>query len=116
MTGTHNIRFAELQEKYLETREGRYLGEMYLVCAELAANYIRKYARSRGLRLDTDTLAHDSASCLIDIYIRKPGFRVEPLSGYLYRCCNSTMWSDKTWNRRTVSLEDWTRASGEAAV
>jgi hypothetical protein len=39
------------------------------------------------------------------MYLRKPGFRLEPLSGYLFRCCNTVMWKDKAWDKKTVSLE-----------
>jgi hypothetical protein len=80
---------------------------MYRICAELAAIYISKYARGRHLRLDTADLAHDSAASLIARYIDKPDFKLELLSGYLFRCCNTTMWRDKEWNKRKVSFEDW---------
>jgi hypothetical protein len=105
MTGTHNIRFAEVQEKYVKDRKSAYLDQMYLICLELAKRYIAKYARGRGLTLDTDELAHDSVAYVIGRYIVNPDFRLNPMSGYLFRCCNSIMWRDKTWNKKTVSLE-----------
>jgi hypothetical protein len=116
MTGTHNIRFAQVQEEYIKTRDSKYLEEMYKICVELAGNYIRKYARQRGLYLNIAELAHDSAVYIIGRYIDKPHFRLEPLSGYLFLCCNSTMWRDKEWDRRKVSFDDWMRASEEAGV
>jgi hypothetical protein len=105
MTGTHNIRFAEAQASYLETREKRHLDRMYRICADLAEKYIAKYARRRDLDIDIAELAHDGAASLIALYIRKPEFRLEIMCGYLYRCCNTAMWRDKTWNKKTVSLE-----------
>jgi hypothetical protein len=113
MTGTHNIQFSQVQVEYLKAYERKYLDEMYRICADLAAIYIQKYARGRNLRLDTAELAHDSAAYLIGRYIENPGFKLEPLSGYLFRCCNGVMWRDKEWNRRKVSFEDWMRVTGE---
>jgi hypothetical protein len=104
--GTHNERFAALQGKYLETRDSRYLGEMYLVCAELAANYIRKYARARGLRLDTDTLAHDSAVYVTDQYLKKPGFRISRVSAYIHFGCVKTLFRDSGREQRETSYND----------
>jgi hypothetical protein len=105
MTGTHNLQFAKVQAEYLDTRDKKHLDRMYLISAELAARYIAKYARERGLYLDIDDLAHDSAAYIIGLYLRKPEFRINPLSGYLFRCCNSMMWRDKTWNKKTTPLE-----------
>jgi hypothetical protein len=114
MAGMHNERFALLQEKYLEARDSRLLGKMYGICVELAMNYIKKYARQRGLRLDAEEPAHDSAAYIIGRYIKDSSFKLEPLSGYLFLCCNSAMWRDKDWNKRTASFEDWMRPNGEA--
>jgi hypothetical protein len=105
MKGTCDRQFAEVQAEYLETRDKKHLDRMYLISAELAAYYIAKYARVHGLYLDIDDLAHDSAAYIIGIYLRKPEFRINPLSGYLYRCCDSMMWRDKTWNKKTTPLE-----------
>jgi hypothetical protein len=115
MTGSHNTCFALVQEEYLKKRDEKSLGEMYRISVELASNYIRKYARNRYLRLNVAELAHDSTANLIARYIDKTDFRVEPLSAYLFRCCNTTMWRDKEWNKRKVSFEDWMRATGELA-
>jgi hypothetical protein len=113
MTGPHNIRFSQAQEKYFEKREGKYLREMYVICAELSAVYIAKYAAGRHLSLNVDELSHDSASYVIARYLQKPDFRLNPLSGYLFRCCNSVMWRDKAWDKRKVSFEDWMGTEGE---
>jgi hypothetical protein len=105
MTGTHNIRFAAVQEEYLKNRDKKHLDQMYRICLELAVRYIAKYARSRGLLLDSEELAHDAAAYIIGMYLRKPDFRLEPMAGYVFRCCNSIMWRDKTWDKKTVSME-----------
>jgi hypothetical protein len=105
VNGTHNIRFAEVQAEYLKERDKKHLNQMYLLCFELAKRYIAKYARVRGLALDVAELAHDSAAYVIGMYLRKSDFRLEPMSGYMCRCCNSIMWKDKTWDKKTVSME-----------
>jgi hypothetical protein len=105
MMGTHNIRFAEVQEQYLKTRDKKLLDQMYLICLKLAERYLKKYAYSHRLTLDIAGFAHDSAAYVIGMYLKKPGFRLEPLSGYLYCCCKSAMWRDKTWDKKTVSME-----------
>jgi hypothetical protein len=105
VTGTHNIRFAEAQAGYLRARDNTHLDQMYRICRELAAIYTAKYARGRGLNLSIDEIAHDSAAGIISMYLRKPEFRLEPLSGYLFRCCNTAMWKDRNWDKKTVSME-----------
>jgi hypothetical protein len=113
MTGRHDIQFSVLQEKYFEKREKKYLSEMYLICYELSKIYIKKYASNRGLYLDIDLHAHDSAVYIISRYITDKDFMLIPLSGYLFTCCNHIMWSDKTWDKRKVSLEDWMKFEEE---
>jgi hypothetical protein len=105
MTGTHNVRFAAAQEEYFKKRDKKHLDQMYRICFEMAGRYIAKYARGRGLRLDSKELAHDAAAYVIGLYLQKPDFRLEPMSGYMCSCCNSIMWRDKTWNKKTVSME-----------
>jgi hypothetical protein len=103
---THNERYERVQEKYLETRDQGLLEEMYGICAELAGNYIRKYARQRGLRLDAEELAHDSAVYVIEQYLKKPAFRVGRISAYIHFGCVKSLFRDKERERRETLWED----------
>jgi hypothetical protein len=107
MKETHNERFAMVEARYLETRDNTYLGEMYRICVDLAAIFISG-SSSRSLYLDIHDLAHDAALELLEIYTRKPDFRLsDHLSGYLFPCCLSVMKKEWNWNKRKVSFEDW---------
>jgi hypothetical protein len=114
MTGTENTRFLEAQEKYIETRLNRYLGEMYKECMKVAESYIRKYARACRISICTKELAHESTTYLICRYATDSGFRVKNMPGYLSLCCKHVLFRDKEWDMRKVSFEDWMRATGEA--
>jgi hypothetical protein len=109
MTGTHNIRFAGIQEEYLKTGDKRHLTGMYLLCAEVAANCIKKYCRERRLYLPVDELAHDTATYVINRYLKDADFKLNPMTGYVLLCSKGIMFADKNWNRRKVSFEDWMR-------
>jgi hypothetical protein len=106
MAKTHNSQFAELQEEYLKTRDHRYLDKMYRLCVEVATNYIRKYARKRGLQLDIPELSHDSAIYAIEQYLRKPGFRIESISAYMHLGCVKNLFGNKDRDQREASYDD----------
>jgi hypothetical protein len=103
---THNRKFARLQDDYLRTGDKSLLGSMYRLCAEIAGNYIRKYEAKHGLRLDTQTLAHDSAVYVIDQYLRRPAFKVQRISAYIYFGCMKSLYKDKKREQREVSFEE----------
>jgi hypothetical protein len=105
MNVNHNVLFDQAQEEYLKTLDKKHMDQMYLICRELAKRYIAKCARARGLNIDVDERAHDASTILIGMYLRKPDFRLNLMSGYMCRCCNSVLWKDKTWNKKTVSME-----------
>jgi hypothetical protein len=107
MTGTHNIRFAHIQEEYFKTRDNKHLTEMYLLCAEVAANCIGKYARTHRLALNIDEFAHDTATYVINRYLENAQFKLDPMTGYILLCTKGVMFRDKNWNKRKVSFEDW---------
>jgi hypothetical protein len=113
--GTHNKQFAHVQEEYFKTRDNKYLAEMYLLCAEVAENCIRKYARDRRIRLPINDLAHDTAAYVITKYFENANFKLDPMPGYIKLCTKAFLYKDKEWNRRKVSFEDWMREQ-EAAV
>jgi hypothetical protein len=103
---THNSRFMELQDEYLKTGDGKYLGMMYSLCIDVASNYIGKYARERGLLLDIPELSHDSAVYVIERYLKKPGFRIERISAYIHFGCIKSLFRNKEQEQREVSIDD----------
>jgi hypothetical protein len=102
----HNIQFSKLQEEYLKTRDQKHLNKMYKLCVEIASNYIRKYAKGKGLSLNIPELSHDSAVYAIEQYLKKPGFRIERISAYMHFGCVKSLFRDKERERREVSYED----------
>jgi hypothetical protein len=102
---THNEQFAELQEQYLKTRSGEHLSRMYLLCIDIASNYIAKYARVRRLELDVAELSHDSAVFVIEQYLRKPEFRVNRISAYMHFGCIKNLYHDAKRDYLEVSYE-----------
>lgn len=104
---THNSLFAELQEEYLRTRGHKCLDRMYRLCVDMATNYIRKYARDKGLPLDIPELAHDSAVYVIEQYLKKPGFRIDRISAYMHFGCVKSLFRNKEREQREISYEEF---------
>jgi predicted nuclease of restriction endonuclease-like RecB superfamily len=97
---THNEEYSGWQDKYFKADKKRlkdlYLGEMYKTAKEASSNYLKKYCKSRGLRhLNIDDLSHDAAMYIIDQHIRKPDFKVEKLSAYIYFGVIKTLFKNK---------------------
>jgi hypothetical protein len=104
---THNEIYNELQNKYLETRDKITLGQMYCVAKEAAKNYLIKYCRQRGLRLNLEELSHDSALFVIEQYLKKPAFKVGKISAYIYFGVKKTLFRNKDVEMREgVSYEE----------
>jgi hypothetical protein len=76
---------------------------MYLLCVDLASNYLVKYARERHLELDIGELSHDSAVYVIEQYLRKPEFRVSRISAYMHFGCVKSLYRDKKREQQEVS-------------
>jgi hypothetical protein len=105
---THNEIYNELQNKYLETRDKKTLGEMYLIAKAAAYNYIKKYCQSHGLyNLDINELSHDSALFVIEQYLRKPEFKVEKISAYIHFGTRKALFKDKDIEQNEISYEQY---------
>jgi hypothetical protein len=110
---THNEQFALLQDEYITARDieknqpkaSRILGKMYEVILRISRNYIVKYARARGLRLDLEELPHISALFIIEQYLKKPAFRVNKLSAYAHFGCLKALTKNKDIDQNEVSYE-----------
>jgi hypothetical protein len=111
---THNEQFSLLQTEYILTRDeeknqvkaSRILGKMYELIVRISKNYIVKYARDRGLKLDLEELSHVSALYIIEQYLKKPEFRVNKLSAYIYFGCIKALTKDKDIDQNEVSYEE----------
>jgi hypothetical protein len=79
---------------------------MYRLCVEVASNYIRKYARTRGLQLNIPELSHDSSIYAIEQYLKKPGFRIRYIAAYMRLGAIKNMFRDKEWDQRKMSFDD----------
>jgi hypothetical protein len=104
---THNEQYEALQAEYLKTKDNKALGKMYLIAKEAAKNYISKYCRTRGLKLNINELSHDSAIYIIEQYLRKPSFHVDKLSAYIYFGVKKSLFKDKEIEQREISYEQY---------
>jgi hypothetical protein len=104
---THNEQYEALQAEYLKSRESKVLGKMYLIAKEAAKNYINKYCRARGLKLNIDELSHDSSIYIIEQYLRKPSFHIDKLSAYIYFGTKKVLFKDKDIEQREISYEQY---------
>jgi hypothetical protein len=104
MRQVHNDIYNELQNQYLETRDNKILGDMYLIASEVARNYIQKYKRGKNLNLDVDGLSHDSATYCIEKYLDRENFKIENISSYVYFGFLKAMFKDKNYDKE-FSLE-----------
>jgi hypothetical protein len=80
---------------------------MYLLCAEVAKNCIRKHSKTYRLNLNVEELAHDTATYVINKYMENAKFKLDPMTGYIFLASKGIMFKDKNWNKRKVSFEDW---------
>jgi DNA-directed RNA polymerase subunit RPC12/RpoP len=75
-----------LQNKYLQTRDKKYLGEMFILLKNYASSIIKKMLpRSFIYHYDkVEEKASDAASYLIEYFLTKPNFKIEmSFAGYL---------------------------------
>jgi hypothetical protein len=104
---THNELYEKLQTEYFETRDSKILGQMYSVAKDIAYNYIKKYCNQRGLHhLDIEEKSHDAALFVIEQYLRKPQFRVERISAYIYFGTRKALFKDKDRETLERSYEE----------
>ena len=105
--GSHNARYAELQDEYLTSRSGAVLAKMYDVCREAAGNYIKKYARSKGLVFaDLEERAHDAAMYVISRHLKNPAFKVSRLSAYVHYGFLNVMFKGREHERMETPLDE----------
>jgi hypothetical protein len=110
---THNERFNELENKYIEHREKGslkkdfYLNQMYLLIKEISFNYINAYCKKKGLRLDRDEKAHDASMFCILQYLKKKDFRIEKISAYAHFGVIKALFQNKDQEKNEVSYEQY---------
>jgi hypothetical protein len=111
---THNYRFELLEEEYFEYRDkhdtvkaDKKLGEMYLICIEIATNYIKNYCKKYNVTLsDIELKAHDAATYCIMQYLKRPEFKIEKISSYAYFGFQRSMFANSKQEMQEVSLDE----------
>jgi hypothetical protein len=105
---THNEIYDKLQTEYFKNRDSKILGKMYEIAKAAAFNYIKKYCQSHGLfNLDINELSHDSALFVIEQYLKKPEFKVEKISAYIYFGVKKVLFKDKDIEQNEISYEQY---------
>jgi hypothetical protein len=104
---THNEIYGELQNKYLETRDNKVLGQMYCVAKNCAYNYIKKYCQSHGLyNIDISEKSHDAALFVIEQYLKKSEFKVDRISAYIHFGVQKSLFKNKDTEINEVSYDE----------
>jgi hypothetical protein len=103
---TDNERYEEIQDKYLKDRNDKSLTELYYICVRLAKKYLNKYCRKKGISLNIEKKSHDAAIFVIEKYLRKPDFKVNRISAYIYFGVLKALFKDKHIEQREVSFEE----------
>jgi hypothetical protein len=102
----HNEIYEELQNKYMETKDNKILGQMYSVAKNCAYNYIKKYYQSHGLyNFDISEKSHDAALFVIEQYLKKPEFKIDKISAYVYFGVQKSLFKNKDIEMNEVSYD-----------
>jgi hypothetical protein len=81
---------------------------MYLIAKEAAKNYISSYWKKHGLyNYDIEEKSHDSALFVIEQYLRKPQFKVDKISAYIYFGVKKSLFINKEIEMSEVSYEQY---------
>jgi hypothetical protein len=111
---SHNYRFSVLEKEYFELRErnnkvgsDKKLGEMYLLCVEVATNYIKNYCRKCNINLsDLKSKSHDAATYCIMQYLKHPQFKIKKISSYAYFGFQRAIFGDSKQEMHEISLDE----------
>lgn len=109
---THNVRFAKLQDEYLESRKPETLVQMYTLVREIESNYILDYMAKHGLFFNSDEFQdkiEDATIFVIDKYLKKKDFKIEKLSAYAHFGMLKALFKDKEKEQalKEISPEQW---------
>jgi hypothetical protein len=108
----HNDEYSKQQDLYIQNKDNkmmadRALGKMYEITKEAAYNYIKKYCQQRGLyHLDIDEKSHEAAIFVIEQYLKKPEFKVEKISAYVYFGIQKALFKNKDIEMNEVSYDE----------
>jgi hypothetical protein len=109
----HNDAYNALQENYLKTRDNRLLEKMYGIAREVAYNYIKNYCKRKGIRLNIEDKSHDSATFVIDKYLKHPEFKVFQISVYTYYGVKKALFGNKDTETKETSYEAYMENTGD---
>jgi hypothetical protein len=119
---THNEQYEVLQAEYLHARDmekdkrksDNLLYKMYQLLETIARNYVNNYCKKRNLILnDYEEKINDIATLVIQRYLTDKEFKVKRISAYVYFPMIKTLFKDKEYERRTISLNVIGEISGE---
>jgi hypothetical protein len=108
----HNDEYTKQQEIYFENKNNKILSnkalsKMYLIAKEAAYNYIKNYCKQRGLyNLDIDEKYHEASVFVIEQYLKKPEFKVNKISAYIYFGIQKSLFHNKDIEMNECSLEE----------
>jgi hypothetical protein len=108
-----NERYEEIQNEYLKDRNDKSLTELYNICVKLAKKYLNKYCRKKGIILNIEEKSHDAATFVIEQYLKKPLFRVERISAYIFYGIIKNLYKDKNMEMNELSYEELCEEKGE---
>jgi hypothetical protein len=106
MAADDNEKYEEIQNEYLKDRNDKSLIKLYNLCVKLAKKYLLKYCRKKGIMLNIEEKAHDSAIFVIEQYLKKPDFKVNRISAYIFFGVVKTLYKDKHIEMNEVSYEE----------
>jgi len=86
-----------LQKQYIDTRDKKYLGEMYMILVSYISSMIKRMLSGNYI-YDSDFIeekSSDAANLLIDYYLSKPEFIIQQsFAGYLRDKIKEVLYSD----------------------
>jgi hypothetical protein len=103
---TDNERYEKIQKEYLEHRNDKSLTELYFICVKISNKYLNKYCQKKGITLNIKEKSHDSALFVIEQYLKKPHFKVNRISAYVYFGVIKSLYKDKHIEMNEVSYEE----------
>lgn len=109
--GKHNQCYAIAQDEYLQNRNEKAFQKMFLVAYEYFHNALVCYAQRHGIYFWSsdfiDTLAEDCTTWILEMYLRRPSFKIQKLTSYGHFSLLKNIAKDKNWERNVELRGEW---------
>jgi hypothetical protein len=95
-----------LQKKYLDTRDKKYLGEIYKILVKYGASKIKKMLNGNVIYSvnKIEECSHDAATMLISYFLQNPDFKIETsFMGFLTKSIEFVLYNKK--QRRVEDID-----------